>query len=129
MRSDEARRGAWIWGRWAETLAVWTLRFKGYRIVARNLRTPVGEADIVARRGAILAFVEVKARRNMDEALEAIRPRQQGRIVGAATWYLGQVHLPPATVCRFDAFAVAPWRIPRHIMDAWRADQVGPPGR
>lgn len=124
MSPEENRRDAWAWGRFAEALAVWTLRLKGYRIAARNLRTPVGEVDIVARRGAILAFVEVKARRNMEDALQSIVPRQRERIVRTAQWFLGQGRAPTAAVCRFDAFAVAPWRFPRHIIDAWRADDV-----
>jgi putative endonuclease len=124
MSASAERRAAWGWGRIAETLAVWALRFKGYRIDARNLRTPVGEVDIVARRGRVVAFVEVKARRSMDDALAAILPRQRERIVRTAEWYVGAHALPPATVCRFDAFAVAPWRIPRHIIDAWRADET-----
>lgn len=129
MSGSTERREAWVWGRIGEWLAVWLLRIKGYRIAARNLRTPVGEVDIVARRGRVLAFVEVKARRNMDDALQAILTRQKSRIVRTAEWYLGQTRPAPDTVCRFDAFAVAPWRIPRHIMDAWRADELGRPGR
>lgn len=129
MSADDARHAAWAWGRLAETLAVWLLRLKGYRIAARNLRTPVGEVDIVARRGHVVAFVEVKARRSMDDALQSILPRQRSRIVRTAEWFLGHAGLPPATVCRFDAFAVAPWRIPRHIIDAWRADEIASPRR
>jgi putative endonuclease len=124
VSSHAGRRAAWGWGRIAEGLAAWTLRCKGYRIDARNLRTPVGEVDIVARRGSIVAFVEVKARRSMDEALAAIQPRQRERIVRTAEWYVAGRGLPPSTVCRFDAFTVAPWRIPRHIIDAWRADET-----
>jgi putative endonuclease len=53
-------------GRGAETLACWYLRLKGWRILARRARVPGGEVDIVARRGRIVAFVEVKARPTRD---------------------------------------------------------------
>ncbi len=56
------RRKAWRRGRTAETLCVICLVMRGYRILARRLRTPVGEIDIVARRRGTLAIVEVKAR-------------------------------------------------------------------
>jgi putative endonuclease len=55
-------------GRFAETLAAWSLRIKGFRIIARGFRTPVGEIDIIARRGGLLVFIEVKARRNITDA-------------------------------------------------------------
>ena len=55
-------------GRFAETLAAWSLRIKGFRIISRGFRTPVGEIDIIARRGGLLVFIEVKARRNITDA-------------------------------------------------------------
>ena len=65
-------------GRFAEMLAAWSLRAKGYRIIARGFRAAVGEIDIIARRGDQLVFVEVKARRNIADAAESVRPRQTG---------------------------------------------------
>jgi len=56
-----ARRSAWRLGHWAETVCVAGLVLRGYRILARRLRYPVGEVDIVAQRGRTVAFVEVKA--------------------------------------------------------------------
>ena len=64
MKRQRAESG----GRRAETLAAWWLRLKGWRILATRARTPVGEVDLVARRGRTLAFVEVKARATDDEA-------------------------------------------------------------
>jgi hypothetical protein len=62
--NTDRRRRAYRFGHWAETLCVWWLRLGGYRVLARRYKTPVGEIDIVARRGAALAFIEVKARRH-----------------------------------------------------------------
>ncbi len=56
--TQQPRRSAWLRGRRAELLAAWWLRLKGYRILARDLRTPVGEIDLIARRGRVLALVE-----------------------------------------------------------------------
>ena len=63
---------AWRRGRWAERRAALFLRLKGFRIIARGYKSPVGEIDIVARRGNLLAFVEVKARATLDGAAEAL---------------------------------------------------------
>ena len=89
------RRRAWRRGRTAEGLAVLLLRLKGWRVLARRYRTPVGEIDIIARRGRTLAFVEVKARDGAATAAEAAARRQRGRIERAARWFLA--HHPEAT--------------------------------
>ena len=114
------RQRAQQWGIRAETLWCFWLRLKGYRIVARQYRTPVGEIDIVARRGGILAVIEVKARASLTIAAESITPRQRQRIMRATEVLLRRrpdlVTLQP----RFDAMLVMPRRVPHHIMDAWR---------
>ncbi len=111
---------AWQFGQFAETVCVLSLRLRGYRILARRYRTPVGEIDIVAQRGQTLAIIEVKARETVDQAAEAIRPHQQQRIMRATEMFCQQ--RPNLSQCRlrFDAMLVAPWRIPSHICDAWR---------
>ena len=114
------RHAAQRWGRWAERLAAWRLRLAGYRVVARNFRSPVGEIDLVVRRGRVLAFVEVKSRGLLADAAEAIRPAQQARIRNAASAFLAR-HPQLATLdLRFDAVLVPPGRFPRHLPDAWR---------
>ena len=109
-------------GRFAETLAAWSLRVKGYRVIARSFRSPVGEIDIIARRGGLLVFVEVKARRNIADAAESVRPRQTSRITKAAGAYV-QGHPPLVELDqRFDVILVSPWRWPVHLVDAWRPE-------
>lgn len=117
-----SRTGREAWGRWAETIAAWSLRLRGYRVVARRYRTPLGEIDLIARRGRLLAFVEVKARADLDQALEALGPRQRERTARAAELFL--LHHPRHAACtlRFDLIAVRPWHAPRHLVDAWRLD-------
>ncbi len=114
------RRAAEKHGRWAERLAAWRLRLAGYRVVARNVKTPVGEIDLVVRRGRLLVFVEVKARATLAEAASAIRAQQQTRIRNAAGAFLARQPQPGAVDLRFDAVLVPPGRWPVHIPDAWR---------
>ena len=115
---SRARREAW--GRWAESLAAWSLRLRGYRVIARRYRTPIGEIDLIARRGRLLAFVEVKARTDLDQALVALGPRQRQRTARAAELFLLQHPGCAGCTLRFDLIAVQPWRLPRHLIDAWR---------
>ena len=93
-------------GRWGEDFAADYLCERGWRIVARNLRTPVGEIDLVARQGKTLAFIEVKTRRSaaFGTPQEAVGVRKQRQIIRAAQWYLLQqgARLQP----RFDVVAV-----------------------
>ena len=95
---------------------------RGYRILGRRLRSPVGEIDIVARRGAVLAIVEVKARPDSAAAAEAVTPRQQERLIRAAGWVVAGRPDLAAMQVRFDVMLVTPWRWPQHVVDAWRAD-------
>jgi putative endonuclease len=116
------RRSAWLRGRRAEWLAAWWLRLKGYRILARDLRTPVGEIDLIARRGRVLALVEVKARPSLEEAAWALTRFQKARIERAALAVLQRDPAYGTLDMRFDVVLVAPGHRPRHIMDAWRPE-------
>jgi putative endonuclease len=106
----------------AESRAAAYLIAKGYRIVARRFRSPVGEVDIVARRKGVLVFVEVKARSTLDGAAESILPRQQRRIAAAASAWLAEHPDDVQCPIRFDAVLVAPGHIPRHIPAAFETD-------
>lgn len=106
-------------GRTAEMLAVLLLRVKGYRILAQRFRCSVGEIDIVAVKGSMFIFIEVKARRNTNEALESITAHQRNRIEAAAGVWL-QSETSQNFAVRFDVITVAPRTLPTHMMDAWR---------
>jgi putative endonuclease len=106
----------------AEQLAVWTLRLKGYRILACRYRIRGGEIDIVARRADTIAFVEVKVRPTLDEAREAIDAVKRRRISRAArVWLAANPWAAPLT-WRGDCVFVAPWRFPRHEIAAIELD-------
>lgn len=119
--ASPARLEAFRTGVSAEAQAATLLIAKGYRILARRFRTPHGEIDIVARRRNLVAFVEVKARGNLDDAAYAVTPRQQARIIAAAQIWL-MAHPEHAEYdLRFDAVLIAPRRLPRHVLAAFDA--------
>ena len=90
--------------------------------MARRFRSPVGEVDIVARRGGVLVFVEVKARNTLDAAAESLQTRQQRRIAAAASSGLSLIPHDADSDIRFDAVLVAPGKIPRHIPAAFETE-------
>ena len=102
-----------------ETVAAWTLRLKFYRIVGRNIRTKLGEIDIIAKRGRTVAIVEVKARPSVRQAVEAVTPTSQRRISSAADLWLARQTDAAELSLRFDIIAVCPGRWPVHIENAW----------
>lgn len=112
------RRAAEKRGRTAETIAAWLLRLKGYRIVARRVRTPLGEIDLVARRGAMVAFVEVKARGG-EAALALAVDRRRLRRVAAAAEALAPRFARTGEAVRIDVVLIAPGRWPRHLENVW----------
>lgn len=104
----------------AEFLAVLFLRLKGYSILAQRCKTPLGEIDLIARRGKTLAFVEVKTRGTIAAALESVRARQSGRIVRAAQYWLASQNSAGMDL-RFDVIAIEfPFKI-KHIESAFTA--------
>ncbi|MEX2200651.1 MAG: YraN family protein [Dongiaceae bacterium] len=124
QRRRERQRN-WGRGRRGERLAAWWLRLKGYRIVACDLRCPVGEIDLIARRGQTLAIVEVKARPDRAAAAEAVSARQRQRILAALGWYLARHPERSQDRIRFDAILIVPRRLPQHIEDCWQGSHTG----
>ncbi len=124
MRETDAderqrRRATLRAGRWAEWLAAASLMLKGYRILAQRYIVRGGEIDIVARRGAVIAFVEVKARATAEGALLAVTAQKRRRIERAAGVWLARHPWATACVLRGDAVLVAPRRWPVHVPDAY----------
>jgi putative endonuclease len=123
---EQRGRAAERLGRVAESLCLIRLWLTGWRVMAHRMMgkrgSGLGEIDIVARRGRVLAFIEVKARRSEDEALGSIGAAQRLRIQTAANAYLA--HHPALADChvRFDAMIVSGGLLPRHVIDAWRPE-------
>lgn len=106
-------------GRGAETLACWYLRLHGWRILARRARVHGGEVDIVARRGRMLAFVEVKARATENAAAFALDDWRLRRVAVAAE-RLAPRYMREGDDIRIDALFLVPYRWPRHLTNVWR---------
>lgn len=113
------RKKAYKLGFWAEQLASVILLFKGYRILEKRYKTPVGEIDIIACKQNTLVFVEVKMRKTKEMAFESVTPRMKDRISRAAQFYLSSqkhVHNPDI---RFDMMAITPPFFWQHLDNAW----------
>ncbi|MFD1034318.1 YraN family protein [Sphingomonas hankookensis] len=116
-RSRASRVAADDAGRRGERIAGWWLRLKGWRILARRVRTKAGEVDLIARRGDIVAFVEVKTRATAADLDHAIDERRLAR-VAAAAGLLAPTYAEGCDV-RIDVILLAPRTPPRHIENAW----------
>ena len=112
-RSQAERRG-----RQAERIAAWWLRLKGWQIVGRRMRTRAGDVALVARRGAMLAFGEGKARASAAELDLAIDERRLARVAAAAE-ILWHDLAKPGDDMRIDVILLAPGRPPRHLANVW----------
>ena len=122
MSAARKARGAAarISGRRGEIVAALWLMAKGYRILGFRLVARQGEIDLLALRRGVLAVVEVKRRRTLEAALEAVRPNQRERLRRAAAQIASRRPALRDAAIRLDLFALAPGRWPRHIPDAWR---------
>jgi putative endonuclease len=116
------RQAAFKLGLSAEGRAALLLAAKGYRELARRWKTPVGEIDLIMRRGKLIAFVEVKARPTLDEAAFALLPRQRRRVVAAAEAWLAAHPEHAGYDLRFDVVLVAPGKLPRHLAAAFEVE-------
>ena len=111
-------------GRWAESVAIWMLRAKGYGIKARRYRSKLGEIDLIAVRGKTLVFVEVKFRKK-GASPDDLSPFQSDRLVRAASLYLAKHPLALDAETRFDLILLGQNRWPRHIKGAFGDDGWG----
>jgi putative endonuclease len=118
---SSARLQAELFGRRGEDLAAWFLRAKLYRIVGKRVRTPLGELDLVATRFGVTVFVEVKSRRGAGGEYEALLAVNRSRILRAAQHYISRHPAIAETPMRFDVIFLAPFKWPRHVMDAFDA--------
>jgi putative endonuclease len=106
-------------GHRAEVIALWFLRFKGYRLLQQRFKTPMGEVDLIMRRGDTTVYVEVKARKTVDECVEAVSPYQIRRISQAAALYASRDATAARGFTRFDIVAIPSTLWPTHIQNAF----------
>jgi len=118
---SKARIAAYRGGHRGEALAALFLRLKLYRIIARRSKTPVGEIDLIATRFGTTVFVEVKARSSGARETETLEAVNQQRITRAAHFWLTRHPDKADTDLRFDVIFLAPWRWPRHVINAFDA--------
>jgi putative endonuclease len=118
-RTTERRRRAHLYGLKAESIAALVLRLKGYTILAKRFAVSGGEIDLVARRGGVIAFVEVTARADLEVAAIAINAAKRRRIARAARVWLTRNPWAAGLTLRGDAIFVAPRRLPRHAANAY----------
>ena len=104
----------------AETAAALILRLRGYRILDHRVRTPAGEIDLIALKGSVVAFVEVKVRQNINDAKGAVTQTSWQRISRAAEFWMARHPAYADHGWRYDIIALSPRHPPRHIRDAWR---------
>ncbi|MEP7239765.1 MAG: YraN family protein [Devosia sp.] len=112
-------------GRRGEGWAALFLQAQGYRILARRVKTPVGEIDLVARRYSTIVFVEVKARSFSSGEAEALAAVNRRRIVRAAEAWISRNPGSAQSDMRFDVIFLAPFAWPRHIVNAFDATGLG----
>ena len=118
-RTPNHRRKALYLGHLAEWLVIVLLALKGYRILARRYRSKGGEIDIIALRGKVVAFVEVKARRELSVGLDALSHEKIRRFSLAVDHWLMRNGWAASYVLRCDAVIVVPYRLPHHVKDAF----------
>ena len=115
MKRQQAERS----GRDGERRAALWLRAKGWSILAQRVKTPLGEIDLVARRGRLVSFVEVKWRKDRAELDFAIDERRLSRVAAAAE-AVAHEYTTAGEDIRIDVILLAPGSFPRHIANAWQ---------
>ncbi len=125
MSRIERGRKAHKAGLASETRSAWFLRCKGYRILCQRYKTPVGEIDIIAKRGGTIVFIEVKNRADEDLAAAAITPISVSRMRRASEYYLARHSEKSSRAIRLDVMLITPRRWwPTHIRNAFGDEQL-----
>jgi putative endonuclease len=117
-----SRQAAHSHGHRAESIALWFLRLKGYRLLARRFKSPAGEIDLIMRRGRTTVFIEVKARSTVDGSVIAVTDYQSQRIADAAAFYTAKDDRAAMGFQRFDIVAVPSYLWPTHIKNAFEGN-------
>ncbi|HWU64730.1 MAG TPA: YraN family protein [Ensifer sp.] len=116
---QKKKRAAYRLGFSAEYKAALFLLLKGYHIAAMRYRTRGGEIDIIARKGDLVVFVEVKARRSLQAGIDAVSFEAQRRIHAASAHWLSRQPDFARISARYDILVISPFRLPKHIKNAF----------
>jgi putative endonuclease len=122
LRLPNNRKSAYLWGHYAEYLAILILFLKGYFLLGRRFSAAGGEIDLIVKRGNVIVFVEVKARASLENAQLSIDSYKKRRISRAASVYAARYQLSGLKVFRADAVFIAPWRWPLHVVHAFELE-------
>lgn len=118
-RGTDERRRAFRRGILSEYVAAFYLILHGHRIVALRYRTKAGEIDLIARKGDLVCFIEVKARMSTQASVFAVGGDTQRRIRNASMAWLSRQPDAGRLSLSYDIIAVRPWRLPVHFRDAF----------
>lgn len=105
-------------GVYAEIVSALFLKIKGYKIMGRRLKTPVGEIDILCQKNKTLVVVEVKYRPTFETAAYCVTRRQMERLAKTVQWIDGAKYC--GMKIRFDVLFIVPYKIPRHLKNVWQ---------
>ena len=111
------KKVAYLKGYFGEKVAALYLQLKGYSVLETRLKTPLGEIDLIVRKGSLIVAVEVKTRATQEKAALSLSPFQMRRIQQALLLYVKRS--PSPLNLRFDVILISPWNWPRHIQGAW----------
>lgn len=106
-------------GRDGEKRAAMWLRLKGWSILGQRVKTRLGEIDLIAKRGGVIAFIEVKWRARVEELDHSIDEFRLQR-VAAAVESVAHAYARDGEDIRIDVILLAPGSFPRHIVNAWQ---------
>ncbi len=109
---------SWLKGVYAEIFAALYLKIKGYKIIGRRLKTPVGEIDILCQKAETLSVVEVKYRPTLETAAYSITHRQMERLAKTVQWIDGGKYF--RMKIRFDVLFIVPYKLPKHLKNVWQ---------
>ncbi len=105
-------------GHVAELYAMLVLLIKGYRILRKRFKNPLGEIDLIARKGKYIIFCEIKLRKQYTTGMHSLSNKQRSRIINGARLFITQHSKYKNMYCRFDYMVVSGLRI-HHIKNAW----------
>ncbi len=108
-------------GRRGEFWAALFLQAQLYRIIGSRVKTPVGEIDLIVRRGRQIVFVEVKSRSFSSDEAGALAAVNIRRIIRASEAWLSRHPQYAMHDMRYDVIFLAPFAWPRHIVNAFDA--------